>query len=236
MHLEHKRIFVPPPRDGRGHGRRQVALQAVGHIVLGHGEPEGYADFLRQRVEVNYFAAAVMVPQEPAVRLLQAARTARDIAVEDLRDTFAVSYETAAHRFTNLATEHLGIPVHFMKAHENGAIAKAYENDDVQFPTDALGTVEGQLVCQNWPARRVFEVEDRFSPYHQRTDKPGGTYWCTSSIQPTGRGAFSLSVGTSYAHAKWFRGMDAARRFTSGCPDPACCRTPPSALAARWGA
>jgi len=90
------------------------------------------------------------------------------------------------------------------------------------------------VVCRYWAARRIFEVEDRFSPYHQLTDKPGGTYWCTSSIQTTGRGAFSLSVGTSFAHAKWFRGMAADQRFTSTCPDENCCRTPPPALTQRW--
>src|SRR3954452_4515584 len=205
MHLEHKRIFVPPPRDGRGHGRRQVALQAVGHIVLGHGEPEGYADFLRQRVEVNYFAAAVMVPQEPAVRLLQAARTARDIAVEDLRDTFAVSYETAAHRFTNLATEHLGIPVHFMRVHESGVIYKAYENDGVSFPTDVLGAIEGQPVCRKWTAYVVFDLPDRSAAYSQYTDTPRGTYWCTAQAEATHDGVFSVSLGVPYAHVKWFR-------------------------------
>jgi predicted transcriptional regulator len=232
--LEGRRIYLPQ-RSEAGRDPRSTLLQALAGAVLEHSPPEDYESFLRQRVESNYLAGALLVPQATAVPLLKAAKERRELSVEDLRDAYAVTYETAAHRFTNLATEHLGIPVHFLKAHENGAIAKAYENDDVQFPTDALGTVEGQLVCRNWAARRVFEVEDRFSPYHQLTDKPGGTYWCTSSIQPTGRGAFSLSVGTSYAHAKWFRGMDAARRFTSTCPDENCCRTPPPDLARRWG-
>jgi hypothetical protein len=145
-----------------------------------------------------------------------------------------VSYETAAHRFTNLATEHLGIPVHFLKVHSSGTISKAYENDGAQFPTDPLGAIEGQVVCRYWSARQVFDVEDRFSPYHQYTDKPTGTYWCTSSIQSSTGGDFSVSVGTPFAQSKWFRGRDTARRQTSGCPDPACCRRPPTALADRW--
>jgi predicted transcriptional regulator len=61
--------------------------------------------------------------------------------MEELRDAFAVSYETAAHRFTNLATARLGIPVHFTKVHESGTIIKAYENDRVRFPSDALGAI-----------------------------------------------------------------------------------------------
>ncbi len=115
-----------------------------------------------------------------------------------------------------------------------GTLSKAYENDNVAFPTDALGAVEGQVVCRNWSARRVFDVDDRFSPYHQYTDKPSGTYWCTSRIQSTSRGEFSVSVGTPFAHVKWFRGRDTANRATSTCPDEGCCRRPPADLASRW--
>ena len=80
----------------------------------------------------------------------------------------------------------------------------------------------------------MFDVDDRFSPYHQYTDKPGGTYWCTSRIQATSRGDFSVSVGTPFAHAKWFRGRATANRSISTCPDELCCRQPPEDLAARW--
>ncbi|MGA1838866.1 helix-turn-helix domain-containing protein [Herbiconiux sp. 11R-BC] len=231
--LRNGRIYVPlgqsPDADPRS-----VVLQALSSHVLQHREPGDYAEFLQQRVETNYLAAALLVPEKSAVGILQRAKDARELSVEDLRDAFGVSYETAAHRFTNLATEHLGIPVHFLKVHESGTISKAYENDSVQFPTDALGAVEGQTVCRFWSARRVFDVEDRFSPYHQYTDKPAGTYWCTSRIQPSSRGQFSVSVGTAFAHAKWFRGRDTTNRFHSGCPDESCCRRPPAGLATRW--
>ena len=231
--LEGRRIYLPRSSEA-GRDPRSTLLQALAGAVLEHRPPEDYESFLRQRVESNYLAGALLVPETTAVPLLRSAKERRELSVEDLRDAYAVTYETAAHRFTNLATEHLAIPVHFLKVHESGTVAKAYENDDVQFPTDALGTVEGQVVCRWWAARRVFAVEDRFTPYHQLTDKPGGTYWCTSSIQTTGRGAFSLSVGTSFAHAKWFRGMDADQRFSSTCPEESCCRTPPPSLAQRW--
>jgi hypothetical protein len=81
----------------------------------------------------------------------------------------------------------------------------------------------------------VFDEADRFSPYHQYTDKPVGTYWCTSRIQSTARGEFSVSVGTPFAHVKWFRGRDTVNRSTSTCPDESCCRRPPAELASRWG-
>ena len=231
--LENGRIYLPVTEAG-GADQRSTLLQALASQVLGITEPKDYEDFLRQRVETNYLAGALMVPEDSAVQFLTAAKGRRELSVEDLRDAFAVTYETAAHRFTNLATQHLGIPVHFLKVHESGTISKAYENDNVRFPTDALGAVEGQLVCRYWSARQVFERDDRFSPYHQYTDKPVGTYWCTSRIQSSSRGAFSVSVGTPFAHVKWFRGRDTTNRFTSSCPDESCCRRAPSSLATRW--
>ncbi|CAN5382167.1 acetate metabolism transcriptional regulator RamB [soil metagenome] len=227
------RIYLPVHQSAGG-DPRSALLQALAAHVLGKQEPRDYADLLRQRVETNYLTGALLIPEASAVEFLQAAKAARELSVEDLRDEFATTYETAAHRFTNLATHHLGIPVHFLKVHSSGAISKAYENDGAAFPTDALGAIEGQIVCRYWSARQVFDVEDRFSPYHQYTDKPAGTYWCTSSIQNTASGAFSVSVGTPFAHVKWFRGRDTARRYTSRCPDPSCCRQPPPALATRW--
>jgi predicted transcriptional regulator/transcriptional regulator with XRE-family HTH domain len=232
--LQHRRIYLPHPRDERGLGQRQVALQALGHIVLGHGEPADYACFLRQRVEVNYFAAALLIPEAHAVRLLTAAKAAHDLAVEDLRDTFAVSYETAAHRFTNLATEHLGIPVHFLRVHRSGIIYKAYENDGIRFPMDVTGAIEGQPACRHWTARAVFGVSQRGGAHQQYTDTPAGTYWCTALVDPSEAGDFSVSVGVPYASVRWFRGQDTRARSRSRCPDQDCCRTPPSDLADRW--
>ena len=97
--------------------------------MLGHTEPRSYGDFLRQRVEANYFAAAMLAPEAFATDFLTQAKNDRALSIEDLRDVFGVSYETAAHRFTNLATHHLGIRVHFMRTHESGTIYKAYQND-----------------------------------------------------------------------------------------------------------
>ncbi|AWB88734.1 helix-turn-helix transcriptional regulator [Homoserinimonas hongtaonis] len=229
--LKNGRIYLKMTEGG---DPRTALLQALAGHVLGLREPVDYGDFLRQRVETNYLAAALMVPEAGAVDFLTRAKNARELSVEDLRDTFAVSYETAAHRFTNLATEHLGIPVHFLKVHESGTISKAYENDSAAFPTDALGAVEGQMVCRKWSARQVFDVDDRFSPYHQYTDKPAGTYWCTSSIQSSDQGSFSVSVGTPFANVKWFRGRDTRHRQVSSCPDPECCRKPPQDLSTKW--
>ncbi|PFG33810.1 helix-turn-helix transcriptional regulator [Sanguibacter antarcticus] len=231
-HLHH-RIYLPNGARASS-DPRSTLLQALASHVLGHEEPRGYGEFLRQRVEANYLSAALLLPERDTVKQLREAKDARQLSVEDLRDAFAVSYETAAHRFTNLATTHLAIPVHFMKVHESGIIHKAYENDGVRFPSDALGAVEGQPVCRNWTARTVFAVDDRLSPYYQYTDTPSGTYWCTSRVQGSDDGEFSVSVGVPFAHVKWFRGRETPERAVSRCPEVTCCRRPSGALAERW--
>ncbi|HEY8718411.1 helix-turn-helix domain-containing protein [Pengzhenrongella sp.] len=231
--LENRRIYLPHALTS-SNDPRSTLLQAIASHVLGHTEPKGYGDFLRQRVENNYLAAAMLVSEDSAVGLLREAKAERRLSVEDLRDAYAVPYETAAHRFTNLATKHLGIPVHFMKAHENGTLHKAYENDGVKFPSDPLGSIEGQPVCRHWTARVVFSIPDRFNPFYQYTDMPSGTYWCTSRVQGSDDGEFSVSVGVPFAHVRWFRGRETTERSASRCPDPDCCRRPPAEQAERW--
>ncbi len=231
--MRNHRVYLPQPQAGE-HDSRSLALQALGHLVLGHGVPADYAEFLSQRVEINYFAAALLIPEDDAVPMLRRAMEQKDIAIEDLRDAYAVSYETAAHRFTNLATEHLGIPVHFMRISQDGVIYKAYENDGVQFPTDNTGAIEGQRVCRAWTARRVFEQPDLSQAFCAYTDTRSGTYWCTAAIDQTPDGLFSVNVGVRFQDVKWMRGRETTFRAESRCPDPSCCLQPPADLAERW--
>lgn len=232
--LENKRIYLPQPEAGQ-HDARSLALQAIGHLVLDHDVPADYAEFLSQRVEINYFAAAVLMPQDEVGRRLHDAKRAKDISIEDLRDAYGVSYETAAHRFTNLATKVLDIPVHFMRISSDGVIYKAYENDGIRFPSDATGAIEGQRVCKYWTARAVFDQPDLSRSYQQYTDTRSGTYWCSAFVDRTPSGLFSVNVGTPYQHVKWFRGRETTERASSRCPDPSCCIKPPADLASRWG-
>ncbi|PZU48105.1 MAG: XRE family transcriptional regulator [Arsenicicoccus sp.] len=228
--LAHRRIYLPA---AGGHDPRAAALQALGHVVLEHEPPRDYAEFLAQRVEINYFAAAVLVPERSAVPFLARAKAERDIALEDLRDTFAVSYETAAHRFCNLATQHLDLQVHFMRTSADGVIYKAYENDGVRFPMDASGAIEGARVCRSWTARVVFD-RPTGEVYHQYTDTGRGTYWCTAVAEPSAAGLFSVSVGVPFDQVRWMRGRDTRERRVSRCPDPRCCTRPPADLAREW--
>jgi len=231
--LAHRKVYLPHPQVGQ-HDSRTLALQALGHVVLGHRVPADYREFLIQRVEINYFAAALLIPQRTAVPMLANAKAAKDIAIEDLRDAYAVSYETAAHRFTNLATEHFNLPVHFMRISSAGVIYKAYENDGVHFPTDTVGAIEGQRVCKHWTARVVFDQDDVSAAYRQYTDTGSGTYWCTAVVDRTNAGDFSVSVGMPYEQAKWMRGRETTQRSQSRCPEPTCCAQPPAELANRW--
>jgi len=232
--LRSNRIYVKQEPVG-GHSPRAVILQALGHFLLGHDTPRDFADFLRQRVEANYFAAAMLMPQTAATSFLRSAKERRDLAVEDLVDVFSVSYEMAAHRVTNLVTHHLGLPCHFVKNDASGIIYKAYQNDGVLFPADVSGAIEGQRMCRKWSGRRVFAAPDRFSPHYQYSDTPSGTYFCVAQVDPRAddRG-FAITLGVPFEHSRWFRGRETTIRTRSQCPDGECCQRAPLALAERW--
>ena len=231
--LRNRRIYVKQESVG-AHSPRAIVLQALGHFLLDHQVPRDFADFLRQRVEANYFAAAVLMPENSAASVLVRAKQDRDLAVEDLVDLFSVSYEMAAHRFTNLATHHLDLPCHFVKNDASGIIYKAYENDGVVFPADPSGAIEGQRLCRQWSGRQVFGAADRFSPYCQYSDTPSGTYFCVAQVDPRADLGFAITLGVPFEHSRWFRGREATTRTRSACPDGECCSRPPAALAERW--
>ena len=232
--LANGRIYLPPASIPGGHGLRSMALQALAHRLLEHHEPESYAEFLHQRLEINYFAASCLMPLTQSVAFLNRAKTERNLAVEDFRDAFGVTHEAAALRFTNLATEHLGMTVHFLRVGEDGALHKGYENDGLQLPTDVTGSTEGQLVCRHWSARTAFWRPNRTNEFYQYTDTPTGTYWCSTQTGTSSNEEFSITFGVPFADAKWFRGRDATNRVTSRCPDASCCRRPDTELSKRW--
>ena len=213
---------------------RSIVAQSLGHFALGHSEPGSFGEFLQQRVEANYFAGALLVPEVAAVRYLRRAKQAHDLNVEDLAEHFFVSYEMAAHRFTNLATRHLDIATHFLRSDEQGVIWKAYENNGVPFPADPDGAIEGQRVCRRWGTRRVFESDQRRAARFQYTDTPAGTFWCTTVREAGREPQHAVTVGVGFGDAKHFRGRDTRNRTTSGCPDQPCCREPQPDLARRW--
>ena len=230
--LRNRRIYVPQRDELSTTGARSVVIQTLGHFALGHADPRSFGEFLRQRVEANYFAGAVLMPEIAAVPLLEEARDDRDLAVEDLRDAFSVSYEMAAHRFSNLATRHLDLHVQFVRSDEQGIIWKAYENNGVPFPRNSVGAIEGQRLCREWGTRQAFHSTDKFSIHYQYTDTPVGTFWCGTHVDERRLGA--ITVGVRFEEARFFRGRDTDRHSVSHCPDGECCRVPPPELAQRW--
>jgi predicted transcriptional regulator len=235
LDTKRRRLYLPLRAGSMSGSQRPAILQAFGSHVLGHGEPSDYMGFLRQRVEANYLAGAVLAPLSAAVPLLGGAKARHQLSIEDFRDAFAVSYEMAAHRFVNLATRHLNIRVHFAKVHSSGVIHKSYENDGVLFPTDPLGATEGQFMCRYWAGRNVFDAACGGSQrYVQLTTTPNGTYWVTAHLKQTRDGLFSVSTGCRAEDAKWFLDGDSQIRLRSDCPDRSCCQVPPAALADEW--
>jgi hypothetical protein len=206
----------------------------MAHRVLGHSEPLSYADFLQQRLEINYFAAACLMPISQSVEFLREAKAARNIAVEDFRDAFGVTHEAAALRLTNLATAHLDMTLHFLRVGGEGGVYKAYENDGLRLPVDVTGSTEGQLVCRKWSSRMAFTRTNRTTEFYQYTDTPEGTFFESTQTGSTGDDEFSITIGVPFAQAKWFRGRETTNRELSRCPDENCCRRPSGERAMRW--
>ncbi len=231
---EHGRIYIPPVSIPGGHGLRSLTLQAVANTVLGHQAPVDYADFLRQRLEVSYFAAACLMPRAASLEFLEQAKKDRNIAIEDFRDTFGVTHEAATLRFTNLATQYLGITLHYLRVDGGGAVMAAYENDGLPLPQDATGSTEGEMVCLYWSARRAFARTTRTSEHHQYTDTPVGTFFESTQTGTGTTGDFSITLGVPYAESKWFRGRESQRRESSTCPAASCCRRPEDGLMEHW--
>ena len=233
--VRHRVVYVPQ-RNATGGMRsaRSVIAQTLGHFALGHKEPVDFDAYVRQRVEANYFAGALLAPERAVVRVLSDAKGREDISVEDLNEMFYISYEMAAHRLTNLLTRHFGIPVHFQRSDADGLLWKAYENDGVLFPSDVDGTIEGQRLCRWWSSRQAFESEDSFSMHYQYTETVAGTFWCCTHIGVEQDRGTAVTIGTRESEAHWFRGSDTPRHTVSRCPDPTCCRRPASDAVRRW--
>ena len=230
------RVVYVAQRNATGGQRssRSVIAQTLGHFALGHRDPVDFEEYVRQRVEANYFAGALLAPERSAVGLIGDAKSRKDISVEDLSEVFYISYEMAAHRLTNLITRHFDIPVHFQRSDPEGILWKAYENDGVLLPCDVDGTIEGQRLCRWWSSRQAFESEDSYSLHYQWTETVAGTFWCVTHIDLDRDRGDAITVGTTEESAQWFRGSDTTRRARSTCPDPRCCRQPSASAVARW--
>lgn len=225
-------IFIAQRNELRTRQARKAILQTLAGRLLGHGEAENTEEYLRQRIETAYLAGAILVPERAAVSRLRSAHESRDLSIEDLKELFYVSYEMAAWRFINLATEHLAIHSHLLVVGEDGIVTKGYANDGVPLTVDPAGGVEAQPVCRRWGAAAVFDSPDKFDVHTQYTDTPVGTYFCVTHMEPDR--PHSVTVGVPFQAAQWFRGRETEQRARSRCPDPACCLLPTPEQATVW--
>ncbi len=206
-------IYIGDQNSLKVRQARSVLMQTLGHFALEHSDTKDFGGYLRQRIESNYFSAAVLAPEAPAIELLLEAKDQQDISVEDLKETFYISYEMAAHRFTNLATVHLGLPVHFLRTDPDGIITKAYENDGLKFPVTADGSLEGERVPRQWGARQAWITLGHFLLHEQYTVLDDGEYFCMTYIETENdRIPYAVTLGTTKAEAHWFRGSETLRR------------------------
>src|SRR5260370_2113579 len=99
--MRNRRIYLKQEPLGM-HPPRAVLLQTLGHFVLGHSVPADFGEFLRQRVEANYFAAAVVVPVQAAGPCLRQAADPLNLSFPDLRHHSSVSSVMLAPSLTSL--------------------------------------------------------------------------------------------------------------------------------------
>ncbi|MBC8365524.1 MAG: helix-turn-helix domain-containing protein [Actinobacteria bacterium] len=211
-------IYIPQRDDLNVRAARSVILQTLGHFALEHAETTDFEGYLRQRVESNYFAAAVLIPEQAAVGFLETAHAEGDLSIEDLKERYYVSYEMAAHRFTNLATRHLELPVHFLRTDTAGTITKAYENDGLVFPSDEGGSLEGVRVSRLWGARQAWASSEVVHEQFTATDE--GDFWCATYVENVAEGTpFAITIGCSADDASSFRGGDTLRRSSARTED-----------------
>ncbi|HWG61524.1 MAG TPA: helix-turn-helix transcriptional regulator, partial [Streptosporangiaceae bacterium] len=78
--LANGRIYLPVT-EAAGADQRSTLLQALATQVLEISEPADYEEFLWQRVQTNYLAGALMVPESSAVEFLTAAKGRRELSV-----------------------------------------------------------------------------------------------------------------------------------------------------------
>jgi predicted transcriptional regulator/transcriptional regulator with XRE-family HTH domain len=229
------RLFIPQRDELRTRQARYVIAQTLGHVALGHRRPSDYLDFFRQRIQANYFASALLIPNTAGAKFLSDSKRRRDLAVEDLKERFYTSYETAAHRFTNLATKHLDIPVHLLRVDHKGIIRSSYENDGIPLPSDPDGIVDGHRVCKQWASRKAVQSNYKFDIYYQYTDTPAGTYWESAYLEVDRTPSALITLGTDFPSAQYFRGRNTDHKAVSRCPNGDCCRTPDPSLLEAWG-
>ncbi len=146
----------------------------------------------------NYFAGALLLPYEDYFREVQ--RTRYD--VQQLAESFEMSYEACAHRLCNLSDpRRAGVPLHFMRVDVAGNISKKYSASGLKFP-------HGSGSCPKWAVHQAFLQPSVIT--RQYSMMPDGTaYFCFAKVAVAPeRGSlvrgttYSIGLGAAAADAK----------------------------------
>lgn len=135
----------------------------------------------------NYLAGALLLPYGAFFE--QVTRTRYDI--DRLSAIFASSYETVAHRVTNLSDPaRRGVPFHFLRVDVAGNISKRYSATGLRFP-------HGTGSCPKWAVHAAFLTPHAI--YKQYSEFPDGSrHFCFARVQAEPQQG-SLARGTVYA-------------------------------------
>lgn len=135
----------------------------------------------------NYLAGALLLPYGAFFE--QVTRTRYD--VDRLSAIFASSYETVAHRITNLSDPNRrGVPFHFLRVDVAGNISKRYSATGLRFP-------HGTGSCPKLAVHAAFLTPHAI--YKQYSEFPDGTrHFCFARVQAEPQQG-SLTRGTVYA-------------------------------------
>lgn len=135
----------------------------------------------------NYLAGALLLPYGAFFE--QVTRTRYD--VDRLSAIFASSYETVAHRITNLSDpKRRGVPFHFLRVDVAGNISKRYSATGLRFP-------HGTGSCPKLAVHAAFLTPHAI--YKQYSEFPDGRrHFCFARVQAEPRQG-SLTRGTVYA-------------------------------------
>jgi len=205
--LKHKRIYVSSRADARQ--QRHIIGQELGHYALNHSlEPKDLYERLVQRTESNYFAAALIMPENKLLEIIFQMRQSGGVDIQLLKDLFNTTYEMTLHRLTSMMTHHLAIPAHFLRCDSFSNVTKHYSVDRVPVPTQSLNPKKAKRVCQRWAATRVLQMGDHAKYYQlsEHSDGSGDRFFCVSwAIKSFSENLISLTIGVPAEHRTFFR-------------------------------
>ena len=233
--LRDRRIYIRQRDVLRTREARSVILQTLGHFALGHPDPEDYTTYLRQRIEANYFAGAVLDPRagrpHPAGGghgrrrplgggrqggLLRLLRDGRPPLLQPghprPRHAGALrALRRPGHHLEGLRERRRALPHRPRRRHRGRA------------PLPGVGH-----------PRRCSTARTSSPSTTSTPTTPNGEFWCATHVEADRQPYHAVTVGCEADDASHFRGGDTERRSVSRCPDGPCCRRPDRRLAARW--